>query len=779
MMGITELLVHLDRAGYGVAKFLLGALWQSTILFAAVALLAWALRRRRAGLRHALWVGAILAAPLIPALTWGLAGSGAPRAEVAVFPSYAAVDMGPATFEALETPAIDYSSESVPPATATEDPAAPLRPWDYPWALLTVGYVTGAAVFLIWVAVGWLQITLWRKKATSVRGDRAVAAFGRAARRFGVRRRFKVLESDGIRAPFTVGALSPAVMLPRGWSEGLSDRDLEALALHETAHVKRRDPFLFLLVALVRAVLFFHPLVWFAARRVSLFAEQAADDAVLDATGAPFSYAKALSRIARSIRHRSLSVEIASGIVLTRSAFLQRIEAILSDRRDRIRKLSLVALAALIAASGLSLVLALALPLGEKGAEPTSATVSASDEEETSAEVGLDHFLGRYADARREGTPLFQITKKGDTYVHREFGGPTHEMEITERGLQFFDPAERFVVRYSATDGYYYLDVGPKNQTEPYGSLRLLKLASDAPAPTVSGGRRLRTGDMVWITLLPASPIVSIEDFQCTWTMRPTLKGGLEAVDAEIEIRTADNSRQVVAGVRLTGATFDKRQLRLIGELPDGDYLLAVTVDGVRASNVAPLKIDSSFDFRTEPVLKLVPLPLAPGRELPYVGLVATGRDPIDLALTNLAASRPTLVVDGVERRVTQITVVGMPVAPLKPGKRRLTIVDLSPYEPAIAPGGHTVSAKVLTYQSAPVTIPADDSLERAWDAATPSVARTAPAAALLSGRVVRPDGKAAAGYEVGISGEKGRFRETCDDTGRYGFVNVPAGSFP
>ncbi|MHC4714044.1 MAG: M56 family metallopeptidase, partial [Planctomycetota bacterium] len=252
-MGAAELFIHLDKAGYAVAKLLLGALWQSTILFAAVAFLAWALRRRRAGLRHALWVGAILAAPLIPALTWGLAGSGAPQAEVAVFPSYAPVEMGPVAFEALETPAIEYSGKSVPPVTATEGPAGQFRPWDYPWALLTVGYVAGAAVFLIWVAVGWLQIVRWRKKATPVRGDRAVAAFGRAAQRFGVRRRFKVLESDRVRAPFTVGALSPSVMLPRGWSEGLSDKDLDALALHETAHVKRRDPLLFLLVALVRA----------------------------------------------------------------------------------------------------------------------------------------------------------------------------------------------------------------------------------------------------------------------------------------------------------------------------------------------------------------------------------------------------------------------------------------------------------------------------------------------------------------------------------------------
>ena len=49
----------------------------------------------------------------------------------------------------------------------------------------------------------------------------------------------------------------------------------------------------------MRAVLFFHPLVWLACRQVSALAEETAcDDAVLDATGEPLSYAKMLARLA-------------------------------------------------------------------------------------------------------------------------------------------------------------------------------------------------------------------------------------------------------------------------------------------------------------------------------------------------------------------------------------------------------------------------------------------------------------------------------------------------
>ncbi len=293
-MGMIAFLSQLDRIGFETLRLLVGVLWQSSILFAAVAVLARVLRRRKAGFRHALWAGAILAAPLFPLLTWGLASSGAPQAEVAVLPHYEAWEISPSAFDMGRPPGDDaiegLASSALPPSPEATAPLGSVL--DYPWALLLSLYTVGVAAFLLWVAAGWVQILLWKRRATAIGAGRVLAAFQCAADSLGVRRKFRVIESGSVRAPFTVGALRPAVILPLGWSETLSNKDLEALALHETAHVKRRDPLLFLLVALVRAVLFFHPLVWFAARRVSLFAEEAADDAVLDATGEPFSYAK-------------------------------------------------------------------------------------------------------------------------------------------------------------------------------------------------------------------------------------------------------------------------------------------------------------------------------------------------------------------------------------------------------------------------------------------------------------------------------------------------------
>jgi len=203
-----------------------------------------------------------------------------------------------------------------------------------------------------------------------VTDPRVVRAFGAAQERFRIKRSFVVIESTDAHAPMTIGTLRPAILLPMGLGEGLSDAELEAVAIHEVAHVRRKDALLLTMLSFVRALLFFHPLVWLGCRQVSALAESACDDAVLDATGEPLSYAKMLARLAEGLPRRMLSTELAAGIVVSKSAFLKRVTEIVSERRDRIRKLSKWALAATVIAGVGSVVLAAGLPLKERAELP-------------------------------------------------------------------------------------------------------------------------------------------------------------------------------------------------------------------------------------------------------------------------------------------------------------------------------------------------------------------------------------------------------------------------
>jgi len=379
----------LDKAGFHVLRVLLSVLWQSSVLLAAVGVIAYALRRRRASVRHAVWTAAILVAPLLPLLGWVASSTGTPQAEIPVIPIYAAWQAGPAE-PATELPAATSAAEEISPVVLPvvrrPDKFSPLS---YPWALAFLGYAAGAAFLLSLVNVGRIRLGRWVRKGRPMTDARVVEVFEAARGRFRISRGFAVVESEHAHAPMTIGTLHPAIVLPVGLAEKLSDSELEAVAIHELAHVKRKDALLLTLLSFVRAVLFFHPLVWLGCRQASVLAESACDDAVLDATGEPLPYAKMLARLAEGLPRRMLSTELAAGIVLSKSAFLRRVTAILSDRRDRIRKLSRWALAATVLAGVVSIALAAALPLKEKATEVAEGTSTKTDEA-MAREVGAD-----------------------------------------------------------------------------------------------------------------------------------------------------------------------------------------------------------------------------------------------------------------------------------------------------------------------------------------------------------------------------------------------------
>ncbi len=81
--------------------------------------------------------------------------------------------------------------------------------------------------------------------------------------------------------PAVVGALSPKVVLPADFAERYNAAERRLILEHERMHIARHDPFMNLLVALIRSALWFHPLVHIAAQSFRLDQELACDAAVL------------------------------------------------------------------------------------------------------------------------------------------------------------------------------------------------------------------------------------------------------------------------------------------------------------------------------------------------------------------------------------------------------------------------------------------------------------------------------------------------------------------
>ena len=132
------------------------------------------------------------------------------------------------------------------------------------------------------------------RHVTAVEGEVA-ATFARVARRVGVRRVVRLLESGRVEAPTVVGWLKPVVLLPVCCFSGLSTEQMEALLAHELAHIRRHDYLVSVLQSVLEALLFYHPAVWWVSREVRRERECCCDEIAAEVAGDRLVYARALS----------------------------------------------------------------------------------------------------------------------------------------------------------------------------------------------------------------------------------------------------------------------------------------------------------------------------------------------------------------------------------------------------------------------------------------------------------------------------------------------------
>ncbi len=81
--------------------------------------------------------------------------------------------------------------------------------------------------------------------------------------------------------PAVVGLWRPIVVVPADFCTRYTQQEQQLILAHEAVHVRRRDPLMNALCALMQCALWFHPLVHIAARRFRLDQELACDAAVM------------------------------------------------------------------------------------------------------------------------------------------------------------------------------------------------------------------------------------------------------------------------------------------------------------------------------------------------------------------------------------------------------------------------------------------------------------------------------------------------------------------
>lgn len=131
-------------------------------------------------------------------------------------------------------------------------------------------------------------------------------------------------------SPLVIGFLKPVVVIPVAAISGLSTAQIEAVMVHELAHIRRFDHILILLQTLAGQVLFFHPAVWFLMPEIDRERENCCDDYVLKSDNNPINYIKALTMIQEMNLNSPLP---ANGLTGKPNQLLNRIKRLVKPER--------------------------------------------------------------------------------------------------------------------------------------------------------------------------------------------------------------------------------------------------------------------------------------------------------------------------------------------------------------------------------------------------------------------------------------------------------------
>jgi beta-lactamase regulating signal transducer with metallopeptidase domain len=167
------------------------------------------------------------------------------------------------------------------------------------WSVyLFAAWAAFAALGLARVAFGLWHLHSLRRNCTAVDASALDPPVAATLEEFRARRGAQLLSSEDVRVPTAIGFFRPAVVVPAWALRELGAAELNAVVLHELAHVRRRDDWTNLAQKVLRAIFFFHPAVWFVENRLSLEREMACDDLVLAHTADPRGYAECLVSLA-------------------------------------------------------------------------------------------------------------------------------------------------------------------------------------------------------------------------------------------------------------------------------------------------------------------------------------------------------------------------------------------------------------------------------------------------------------------------------------------------
>lgn len=183
----------------------------------------------------------------------------------------------------------------------------------------------------------------------------------RVSAHLGISKPVQVWVSEFVTSPVTIGYIKPVILIPLAAINHLSTPQMEAVLLHELAHIRRYDYLVNLILKFIQSVLYFNPFVKAFVAIVEREREKSCDEMVIQFQYDAHGYASALLALERANHFPRPLAVAASG---KRQDLLHRIEWIMGIRKKPVVSFNKLAglMAGLLCIIGLNAVVILSKP---------------------------------------------------------------------------------------------------------------------------------------------------------------------------------------------------------------------------------------------------------------------------------------------------------------------------------------------------------------------------------------------------------------------------------
>jgi beta-lactamase regulating signal transducer with metallopeptidase domain len=196
---------------------------------------------------------------------------------------------------------------------------------------LLVLYWSVAAVILLRTAIARIRLELVSTRSRTLTGARWRGQMREAGDAIGMHAcDVRLAVSREIVVPITWGVWRPVILLPLSalrWPAG----QLQAVLRHELVHVRFRDATTRLVARVACALLWFHPGVWWLAKRFDVDVEEASDDRVLLSGIRVSDYAESLAASIPGVHD-----DVAAAMALASRRNLRARLAMITNTRRRV-----------------------------------------------------------------------------------------------------------------------------------------------------------------------------------------------------------------------------------------------------------------------------------------------------------------------------------------------------------------------------------------------------------------------------------------------------------